>query len=146
MQFIIWCFWCSNCWWNYQCCSESLSWNWVLFAWHFLSFLVQVKPQCVVNEDCPNPDICQLGNCLDACRATTCGTNAVCTSSNHRADCKCLQGFRGEPFTACSKCKILSSIYHCAYSYLVFIKIACWHVLCFSTTTNWAKSGCGLLN
>lgn len=70
---------------------------------HFLPFfhLVQVRPQCTVNEDCPYSDICQLGNCIDACRATKCGTNAICTSSNHRAECSCVHGFQGDPFTAC---------------------------------------------
>ena len=62
---------------------------------------VQVRPQCTVNEDCPYSDICQLGNCIDACRATKCGTNAVCASSNHRAECSCIHGFKGDPFTAC---------------------------------------------
>ena len=77
-----------------------------LDAWCSLYFnAVQVRPQCVVNEDCQNPDICQLGNCIDACRATSCGINAVCTSASHRAECKCLQGYRGDPFTACSPCK-----------------------------------------
>ena len=68
-------------------------------------FLVQVRPQCVVNEDCPNTDICQLGNCINACRATTCGENAVCSSSNHRAECSCVKGFKGDPSTACRPCK-----------------------------------------
>jgi len=69
-------------------------------------FPVQVRPQCTVNEDCPYSDICQLGNCIDACRATKCGTNAVCSSSNHRAECSCIHGFKGDPFTACRPRKI----------------------------------------
>ena len=68
-------------------------------------YTVQVRPQCVVNEDCPNPDICQLGNCIDACRGTSCGINAVCNSASHRAECKCLQSYQGDPFTVCTPCK-----------------------------------------
>ena len=68
---------------------------------------VQVRPQCTVNEDCPYSDICQLGNCIDACRATKCGTNAVCASSNHRAECSCIHGFKGDPFTACRPRKMI---------------------------------------
>ena len=74
--------------------------SWV-FTFSFFFVLVQVRPQCTVNEDCPFSEICQLGNCIDACRATKCGTNAICTSSNHRAECSCVQGFQGDPFTAC---------------------------------------------
>lgn len=90
-----------NIWWNL---SSPLLGILVLTLSIFF-ILVQVRPQCTVNEDCPYSDICQLGNCIDACRATKCGTNAICTSSNHRAECSCVHGFQGDPFTACRPCK-----------------------------------------
>lgn len=70
-----------------------------------LYLLVEVKPECEINEDCPSSDVCHQGSCQDACRFQTCGANAECSTTRHRARCTCLPGFSGDPYTACSSRK-----------------------------------------
>lgn len=78
--------------------------------------LVQAQPQCVQDFDCLNPEICHQGSCIDACRLTACGTNAKCTSANHRGTCECLHGYEGNPTSGCFPCKSnlkLKMLYKC---------------------------------
>ena len=68
--------------------------------------LVEVKPECYVDDDCATSDICNKGSCVDACRLSHCGSNAICEAGYHSAKCVCLPGFTGDPRTACNKCKL----------------------------------------
>ena len=68
-------------------------------------FIVEVRPECYVDDDCGYSDICFKGSCVDACRLSQCGFNAKCESSLHSAQCICLPGYTGNPQSACTLCK-----------------------------------------
>ena len=68
-------------------------------------YIVEVKPECYVDDDCAYPDVCNEGNCINACRLLRCGSNAKCETGRHSARCICLPGYTGNAQTACSLCK-----------------------------------------
>ena len=61
---------------------------------------VACRPECVVNSDCPSSKACQQLHCIDPCPGT-CGVNANCRVQNHIPTCTCIEGYIGDPFTAC---------------------------------------------
>ena len=67
--------------------------------------IVQVRPQCYVDSDCLNIEVCHQGSCVDACRLKVCGTNAQCSANNHVARCECIRGHEGNAESACYPCK-----------------------------------------
>ena len=76
-------------------------------CYKILHVLVQVKPQCSVDSECLQTEVCHQGNCVDACRLKVCGLNARCIASNHFASCQCITGFEGNPESACYQCKYM---------------------------------------
>lgn len=58
------------------------------------------RPECVTNTDCPRDKACLNNKCKNPCLGT-CGINAECIVSNHFPSCFCLQGYTGNPSTAC---------------------------------------------
>ena len=66
----------------------------------FLS--VQVRPQCLHDNECPDTHACLSGSCQHACHIEDCGSYAQCTASNHRAQCTCPHGMTGNPKVACT--------------------------------------------
>ena len=44
---------------------------------------------------------CENGNCINPCLLTSCGTNAECFVRNHKANCRCQSGFRGNAQDMC---------------------------------------------
>lgn len=62
----------------------------------------QDQPICTSNVDCGDPEICNHGICVIACRIEACGINAQCLSTQHRAMCTCAPGYEGNPHTECS--------------------------------------------
>ena len=78
-------------------------------------FLVEVKPECYVDDDCPTSDICNKGSCVDACRLSHCGSNAICEAGFHSAKCVCLPGYTGDARTACNKCKLNTNLEYSLY-------------------------------
>ena len=77
---------------------------------------VACRPECVVNSDCPSNKACQRNKCIDPCPGL-CGINARCNIRNHIPVCICLEGYIGDPFTAC-KLKPLRK-------YSIILKISC---------------------
>lgn len=61
---------------------------------------VACRPECVVHSDCPSDKACQRNKCVDPCPGT-CGVNAACRVLSHVATCTCLEGYEGDPFSAC---------------------------------------------
>lgn len=53
---------------------------------------------CRSDNECANTEACVNGKCASPCR---CGVNAICDVINHRASCKCLQGYTGNPLLGC---------------------------------------------
>ena len=62
---------------------------------------VACRPECTTNSECPSNKACQNLHCVDPCPAANCGVNAQCQVVNHIPNCVCLQGYIGDPFTAC---------------------------------------------
>lgn len=67
----------------------------------FSLFIVTGVAQCRVHTDCRNTEQCHSGSCIDACRIEQCGTNAICTSRDHRSTCACPPGYTGDARVAC---------------------------------------------
>lgn len=59
------------------------------------------RPECVLNSDCPTNKACIRNKCEDPCPGT-CGPNAACQVISHLPTCTCLEGYTGNPFTACT--------------------------------------------
>lgn len=58
------------------------------------------RPECVTNTDCPRERACSNNKCIDPCPGV-CGTNAECHVINHSPSCSCIQGYIGNPLSAC---------------------------------------------
>merc|ERR1711892_961288 len=57
------------------------------------------KPECVVDEECPQVLACRNEKCVDPCN---CAVNANCIVRSHRARCQCYEGYQGDPYnTGC---------------------------------------------
>ena len=63
-------------------------------------------PECTVDNDCPFTDKCHLGSCINACVFAKCGSFAVCQAEAHDSTCYCIEGYSGNPQTACYPRKI----------------------------------------
>ena len=58
------------------------------------------RPECVINNDCPQNRACNKFKCADPCPGT-CGIGARCEVINHNPICSCPSGFTGDPFARC---------------------------------------------
>lgn len=56
---------------------------------------------CRSSGDCKAEEACVNGQCKDPCSMGTCGLNAECRVSDHRAVCLCPSGYRGKPNEEC---------------------------------------------
>jgi hypothetical protein len=67
---------------------------------------VQASPECSVDNDCPFTDKCHQGSCTNACVFAKCGSFAVCQAQAHEGICYCIEGYSGNPQSACYPSKI----------------------------------------
>lgn len=51
--------------------------------------------QCNRDDRCEDSLICINGKCSNPCETNLCGTNAICSVSNHRVSCDCPKGYVG---------------------------------------------------
>lgn len=58
------------------------------------------RPECTGNSDCPMSKSCIRNKCQDPCIGV-CGTEAICTVSNHIPICSCPIGTTGDAFRRC---------------------------------------------
>jgi hypothetical protein len=86
---------------NRVCCHALCSVKIIGFKILFLT--VQPMPECKTDYDCGSQEKCQDGTCILACKLISCGRNAQCQSDFHSAKCVCISGYRGDPYSACSK-------------------------------------------
>lgn len=58
---------------------------------------------CTSEDDCNGQQTCDNRVCVNVCEQnnSTCGLNAECYGSNHRAICECPYGLQGNPRVAC---------------------------------------------
>ena len=59
-------------------------------------YVACTKPECVVDEECPQVLACRNEHCVDPC---DCAPNAQCIVRSHRARCQCYDGYTGDPYT-----------------------------------------------
>lgn len=60
------------------------------------------RSECLDHSECASHLSCRNGNCISPC-AGTCGVNADCTVRNHVPVCSCPRGYRGDPFSYCTR-------------------------------------------
>ncbi|CAG0892378.1 unnamed protein product, partial [Cyprideis torosa] len=57
---------------------------------------------CTSNEECPDPESCYQGNCVNPCLIyNPCLPNAECYGQNHIGQCRCLPGYEGDGLYSC---------------------------------------------
>lgn len=80
--------------------------------------VVDYQPICQYNEDCPPTKLCDRLNrrCINPCLVDSCGLNAECAPSNHGIECRCVNGFVGNPYVECSHLQGCRSDSECSSS------------------------------
>ena len=68
---------------------------------HFGNPYDACKPECVVSTDCVKSKGCERNKCVDPCPGV-CGFRAECRVHDHVAMCYCPEGYKGDPFRACT--------------------------------------------
>ena len=63
------------------------------------------KPECTVDPECPDHLACIEEKCKNPCFTSTCGVNAECRVTQHRALCICNPGYVGDPYRICEERK-----------------------------------------
>ena len=76
---------------------------------------VQTRPECDVDNDCPDEELCYSGSCQNACFFENCGIFAECVTRGHRARCICPNNLVGDPKVACRPSRFLLPIYVATY-------------------------------
>ena len=81
----------------------------------FCSYLILIvskhfaapRPECTTDPECPDHLACIQEKCQNPCFTTTCGVNAECRVTRHRAICYCKPGYEGDPYRICEERKRL---------------------------------------
>ena len=68
-------------------------------------FFSAPRPECTTDPECPDHLACIREKCQNPCFTTTCGVNAECRVTRHRAICYCKQGYEGDPYRICEERK-----------------------------------------
>ncbi|KAG8227100.1 hypothetical protein J437_LFUL007437 [Ladona fulva] len=64
--------------------------------------IVQAEPECRTDSNCPDTHRCESGTCVEVCRMSPCGVNAICNAMVHQATCSCAPGYQGNPYLECT--------------------------------------------
>ena len=64
---------------------------------------------CLRDQDCIASEACISGSCRDPCKATDCGQNALCQTTNHNPVCLCPRGYQRHPTDGCVKAECSSN-------------------------------------
>lgn len=65
------------------------------------------RPECIQNTDCPTDKTCLNTRCVDPC-AGLCAVDAVCRVLRHQPDCRCPEGYTGNPLVQCRQPPVIS--------------------------------------
>ncbi|KAG7155063.1 Neurogenic locus Notch protein-like 2, partial [Homarus americanus] len=68
---------------------------------------VKPEPECRVDSDCNTDEACRQGTCTNVCRGERCGLNALCSGRNHRHQCRCFEGYEGDPLVHCKRVPVV---------------------------------------
>lgn len=93
---------------------------------------------CHNDEDCGASESCRNNRCINPCIVNPCGPNTICTVSNHRASCSCLDGTVASP-TAKIGC-VRSPAQPCIENRNCPQGYACFNELCRAVCAN--DAGC----
>ena len=64
--------------------------------------LVQPRPECTEDPDCPQSEACINEHCIDPCLVNNpCAPQAQCITRAHHPVCTCPEGYGGDPYTQC---------------------------------------------
>ena len=69
------------------------------------------RPECTTDPECPDHLACIREKCQNPCFTTTCGVNAECRVTRHRAICYCKPGYEGDPYRICEERKNSFNLY-----------------------------------
>ena len=72
-----------------------------------ICIFIEIRSECVGNSGCPGHQVCLHQKCKNICSTKTCGHNAKCEANNHHPNCKCPEGFFGDPYNFCEKSKTI---------------------------------------
>ena len=64
--------------------------------------LVETRPECTEDPECPDSQACINQRCIDPCIVQNpCARDATCTTRVHHPVCTCAEGYGGDPYTQC---------------------------------------------
>ena len=69
------------------------------------------RPECTTDPECPEHLACIREKCLNPCSTSTCGVNAECQVTRHRALCVCRPGYEGDPYRICEERKMFIAVH-----------------------------------
>ena len=72
-----------------------------------LTSCVTIVAGCKSDDECPLNEACYDRECRDPCLFQECGSNALCEARLHQAFCRCIEGFRGNPYDQCRQYECL---------------------------------------
>jgi len=71
--------------------------------------LVEPRPECIEDPECPDSQACINQRCIDPCIVQNpCARDAICTTHVHHPVCTCAEGYGGDPYTQCYRRTFLS--------------------------------------
>lgn len=107
-----------------------------------LFLVIGIKNVCQYNEDCPPNKLCDRLNriCINPCFDDSCGENAECLPKDHGIECRCFEGYHGNPYTICDQIIGCRSNTDCAQSE------ACLNGQCTSPCQCGSYATCEVLN
>lgn len=68
---------------------------------YYIGYPPNCHPECKSDHECLSNFACINERCKDPCPGS-CASNAICRVVNHKAVCMCIEGYSGDPYTACS--------------------------------------------
>lgn len=77
------------------------------------------RPECMGSGECAPTLACINQRCKDPCIGV-CGSYATCIVSNHQANCRCPDGYIGDPFSACTPAPSMNRFLHLNYKIIQF--------------------------